>query len=62
MFVEATAVKKAKPAYPAGARSMNVSGKVEAPVVISEAGRVIKATAISGHMTPRAAAKVAARH
>jgi TonB family protein len=40
---------------------MNVAGKVEVRVVISEKGRVIEATAISGHMTLRNAAEDAAR-
>jgi TonB family protein len=59
--VEAIALTKAKPVYPNGARSMNVSGKVEVKIVISEAGRVIQATAISGHLTLRTAAEEAAR-
>jgi TonB family protein len=60
-FVEAAPISKAKPIYPVGARKMNVSGKVEVRVVISERGRVIEATAISGHMTLRTAAEDAAR-
>jgi len=60
-FVEAVAITKAKPVYPASARSMNVSGKVEVRVVISEKGRIIEAAAIRGHMTLRSAAEDAAR-
>jgi TonB family protein len=60
-LVEAIAIKKAKPIYPAGARTMGVSGKVEVRVVISESGRVIEATAINGHVALRAAAEDAAR-
>jgi TonB family protein len=60
-FVDASVIKKAKPIYPSGAKTMGVSGKVEVKVVISESGRVIEATAVSGHVTLRAAAEVAAR-
>src|SRR5262249_37919417 len=46
--------------YPVGARSMNVSGKVDVRIVISEKGRVIEATIISGHMALQSAALEAA--
>lgn len=39
---------------------MGISGKVEVRIVISESGRVIEATAISGHNTLRKAAEAAA--
>jgi TonB family protein len=61
VLVEAVAITKAKPVYPAGARRMYASGKVEVRIVISEKGRVIEAAAISGHMTLRNAAEDAAR-
>ena len=57
---EAIVIKKAKPIYPLGARTMRVSGKVEVRVVISETGRVIEATAISGHVALHNAAVNAA--
>jgi len=57
---EAAVIKKAKPIYPSGARTMGVSGKVEVRVVISEMGRVIEANAISGHVALRNAAVDAA--
>ena len=60
-FVDASVMKKAKPIYPSGAKTMGVSGKVEVKVVISESGRVIEATAVSGHVALRAAAESAAR-
>jgi len=60
-FVDASVMKKAKPIYPSGAKTMGVSGKVEVKVVISESGRVIEATAVSGHVALRAAAEAAAR-
>jgi len=60
-FVDASVIKKAKPVYPAGAKTMGVSGKVEVKVVISESGRVIEATTVSGHVALRAAAEAAAR-
>jgi TonB family protein len=60
-FVDASVIKKAKPIYPAGAKTLGVSGKVEVKVVISEGGRVIEATAVNGHVALRAAAVDAAR-
>jgi TonB family protein len=60
-FVDASVIKKAKPIYPSGAKTMGVSWKVEVKVVISESGRVIEATAVSGHVALRAAAEAAAR-
>lgn len=60
-LAEAIVIKKTRPIYPAGARTMRASGKVEVRVVISESGRVIEATAISGHVTLRNAAVDAAR-
>jgi TonB family protein len=60
-FVDASVIKKAKPIYPASAKTMGVSGKVEVKVVISESGRVMEATAVSGHVALRAAAEAAAR-
>lgn len=59
-LVEAVAIKKVKPMYPPQARTMRISGKVEVRVIISETGRVIDATAISGHSTLRKAAEAAA--
>jgi TonB family protein len=60
-LVDAIVIKKTKPIYPAGARIMGVSGNVEVKIVISESGRVIEATAVSGHVALRAAAEDAAR-
>jgi TonB family protein len=59
--VEGEVITKVKPFYPTPARSMNAAGKVEVRITISEAGRVIKATAISGHPALRHAAEDAAR-
>jgi len=52
---------KPQPKYPQNARRFNASGKVEVRVTISITGRVIKATAISGHPLLRDAAVEAAR-
>jgi TonB family protein len=60
-LVDASIITRVKPVYPAAARNMKVSGKVEVRVVISESGRVVEATAISGPMTLRPAAVAAAR-
>jgi TonB family protein len=59
--LEGSIVKKRMPAYPLSARSMNAFGKVEVRIVISEAGTVIDAVAISGHPALRNAAVDAAR-
>lgn len=47
--LQGNAITRAKPVYPASARSMNAYGKVEVKIIISEEGRVIEAKAISGH-------------
>ena len=60
-LLEGSVVKRRMPAYPLMARSMNAYGKVEVRVVISEAGQVVEATAISGHPALRTAAVDAAR-
>jgi len=52
---------KPQPKYPQNARRFNASGRVEVRVTISVAGRVTKATAISGHPLLRVAAVEAAR-
>jgi protein TonB len=59
-FVEASVIKRVRPMYPPGARTMGVSGKVDVRVVIAESGSVIEATAINGHNTLRQAAEAAA--
>jgi protein TonB len=59
-FVEASVIRRVMPMYPATARTMGVSGKVDVRVVIAESGRVIEATAIKGHNTLRQAAEAAA--
>jgi TonB family protein len=55
------AITKVRPRYPASAKKMNALGTVEVQVTISEGGRVIEATAISGHIALRRAAVAAAR-
>jgi TonB family protein len=52
---------KPQPKYPQNARRFNASGKIEVRVTIPVAGRVTKATAISGHPLLRDAAVEAAR-
>ncbi len=59
--LEGSVVTRRMPVYPASARAMNAFGNVEVRIVISEAGRVIEATAISGHPALRTAAMDAAR-
>ena len=58
--MDASVIRSPKPVYPPAARANGVSGKVEVQVVISEAGRVTNATAISGPMILRPAAAAAA--
>jgi len=61
-LVDASVISKGRPpVYPATAKAAGVAGKVEVRVVISESGRVVDATAISGPMMLRAAAVAAAR-
>jgi len=50
-----------KPAYPPAAKAVRASGAVSVQVLIDEQGRVISASAVSGHPLLRAAAEGAAR-
>lgn len=50
-----------KPAYPAAARAVRAGGPVSVQVLIDESGRVVSASAVSGHPLLRAAAEGAAR-
>jgi periplasmic protein TonB len=59
-LMDASVIRSPKPVYPPAARAMGASGKVEVQVVISETGRVISATAISGPMILRPAAAATA--
>jgi protein TonB len=59
-LMDASIIRSPKPVYPPAARANGVAGKVEVQVTISEAGRVINATAISGPMMLRPAAAAAA--
>jgi len=59
--VNGSAVRLPKPAYPATARAVNAKGAVNVAIVISKAGRVISARAVSGHPLLRRAAVSAAR-
>ena len=54
------AITKIKPVYPLSAKKMNALGAVEVQITISEEGKVIEATAISGHMALRGTAMEAA--
>lgn len=51
----------AKPPYPAAARAVKATGAVNVQVEIDEQGKVISATAVSGHPLLRQAAEKAAR-
>ena len=55
------ATKLVQPAYPSAAKAVKASGAVIVQVVVDEEGRVISATAITGHPLLRAAAESAAR-
>lgn len=50
-----------KPAYPAAAKAINAKGTVTVQVTIDESGRVVSASATSGHPLLRAAAVSAAQ-
>jgi TonB family protein len=60
-LVDASIISKGRPVYPPAAKAMGIAGKVEVRVVISEAGKVIEATPLNGHMMLRSAAAAAAR-
>ena len=55
------AISLPKPAYPPAARAVRASGVVQVQVLIDETGRVISASAASGHPLLQAAAVAAAR-
>src|SRR5262245_17153308 len=59
--LQGRAITEVKPEYPPNAKKMNATGPVEVEITISEAGLVIEAKAISGHLALRSAAVVAAR-
>ncbi|MEP6787323.1 MAG: TonB family protein [Acidobacteriota bacterium] len=50
-----------KPVYSAAAKAVQAEGKVDVQVMIDESGRVVSASAISGHPLLRRAAEQAAR-
>ena len=50
-----------KPAYPPAARAVRAGGSVSVQVLIDESGRVVSASAVSGHPLLRAAAVSAAQ-
>jgi TonB family protein len=58
---QSRAITKIKPDYPPTAKKMNATGTVEVEIIISEAGVVVDAKAISGHIALRNAAVEAAR-
>src|SRR5262249_4833111 len=59
--LQGRAINKVNPVYPPSARKLNATGTVQVEVTISEAGLVIDARAISGHLALRSAAVEAAR-
>lgn len=60
-ILQASAVKKVEPEYPAIARAASADGAVGIQITISEEGKVIQAEAITGHPLLRDAALKAAR-
>jgi TonB family protein len=59
--LQGRAINRVNPVYSAYARKLNATGTVEVEVTISEAGLVIDARAVSGHLALRSAAVEAAR-
>ena len=55
------AISKPAPPYPPIAKAARASGTVTVQIVVDESGRVISASAVSGHPLLRAAAESAAR-
>jgi TonB family protein len=60
--LQSRVITEVKPAYPPMAKKMKATGTVEVEITISEAGLVIQAEAISGHLALRTAAVEAARN
>jgi TonB family protein len=58
---QSRAISRVKPDYPPTARKMNATGTVQVEIIISEAGLVLEATPIGGHLALRNAAVEAAR-
>lgn len=59
--LQGRAISRVNPVYPPNARKMNATGTVQVEVTISEAGLVVDARAVSGHLALRSAAVEAAR-
>jgi TonB family protein len=59
--LQSRAIIKVNPIYPPNAKEMNLTGIVEVEIIISEAGFVVEATALSGHLALGDAAVEAAR-
>jgi protein TonB len=59
--VNGSAISRPKPRYPAAARAVNAKGSVSVAIVISKSGRVMSASARSGHPLLKQAAVAAAR-
>ena len=59
-MISSQAIKKVQPPYPAMAKSVRAAGAVQVQILISEEGRVISASSISGHPLLRDAAVQAA--
>ncbi|MBO0724077.1 MAG: energy transducer TonB [Blastocatellia bacterium] len=59
--LQGRAITRVNPVYPPNARKLNATGTVQVEVTISEAGLVVEAKAISGHLALRSAAVEAAR-
>lgn len=60
--LQSRVITEVKPEYPPTAKKMKATGTVEVEITISEAGLVIQAKAISGHLALRGAAVEAARN
>ena len=59
-MISSQAIKKVQPPYPSMAKAIRAAGAVQVQVLISEEGRVISASSISGHPLLRDAAVQAA--
>lgn len=59
--LQGSALKKPQPAYPPIAKAAKASGPVQVQITVSEEGKVVDATAISGHPLLRDSALEAAR-
>ena len=61
IMITGKAIRKVQPPYPPMAKAAHISGSVQIQILISEEGRVLSATSVTGHPLLREASVQAAR-